>query len=467
MYIKALRLKRTKRIRDLTLRFVSTDGTPRPLTVIIGENGTAKTTILQAIALAATGRSQVNVLAGDVVGHLRDRRTSDPLSIDAAFVVPMPAGTGDVAASNPRMLTSQLWLGSDETVIRGADEEYEDGAKSDGIMSMGDPVGGTSRLDVVRSKGERGYFVAAYGVARHLPSPAKTVDLNRPHVDRIQPLFGASAQLTAFRFADYFDDDRARHFASELARVIASDLVPGIEGLELRGRGGVKQAGDLMERDRVHQTFGGTSYKLPAVALAHGYQSTLAWISDVFGHYMLEHGGKPTMAEVRGLVLVDEIDLYLHPRWQRTLIPALIRTFPNVQFVVTTHSPVVLANVAPASIVVLGQDPNTGDILATHIDPMTEEVSLVPIADASTALPDPRVMTGTEVYERFFGVEGLTLNERGEKLREYYRVVTDPDHRLHDSAGIATLRSQLESLGVSDLPLVVSDGTRDTEDGRH
>jgi len=46
-----------------------------------------------------------------------------------------------------------------------------------------------------------------------------------------------------------------------------------------------------------------------------------------------------------GIVLIDEIDMHLHPRWQRRVIPQLRKTFPNVQFVVTTHSPLVLQNV--------------------------------------------------------------------------------------------------------------------------
>ena len=44
-----------------------------------------------------------------------------------------------------------------------------------------------------------------------------------------------------------------------------------------------------------------------------------------------------------GIVLIDEIDLHLHPRWQWKIIDALKNTFPRVQFIVTTHSPVIIA----------------------------------------------------------------------------------------------------------------------------
>ena len=42
---------------------------------------------------------------------------------------------------------------------------------------------------------------------------------------------------------------------------------------------------------------------------------------------------------MQGIVLIDEIDLHLHPRWQRIIVPALLEAFPKLQFVATTHSP--------------------------------------------------------------------------------------------------------------------------------
>lgn len=54
-----------------------------------------------------------------------------------------------------------------------------------------------------------------------------------------------------------------------------------------------------------------------------------------------------------GIVLIDEIELHLHPAWQRNIIPALTATFPNIQFIVTTHSPQVLSNVDSESIFII------------------------------------------------------------------------------------------------------------------
>jgi hypothetical protein len=58
----------------------------------------------------------------------------------------------------------------------------------------------------------------------------------------------------------------------------------------------------------------------------------------------------------RGVVLVDEIDLHLHPEWQRRVIPLLAKTFPNIQFIFTTHSPIVVGSVEWSNIHVLSVD---------------------------------------------------------------------------------------------------------------
>jgi len=60
-----------------------------------------------------------------------------------------------------------------------------------------------------------------------------------------------------------------------------------------------------------------------------------------------------TVLESSGIVLIDEIELHLHPQWQREVLPALQKTFPNIQFIVTTHSPQVLSNLKKEEVFIL------------------------------------------------------------------------------------------------------------------
>ncbi len=56
-----------------------------------------------------------------------------------------------------------------------------------------------------------------------------------------------------------------------------------------------------------------------------------------------------------GIILIDEIDLHLHPKWQRMIVPRLVKVFPNCQFLLSTHSPHVLTHVNPENIFLLKQ----------------------------------------------------------------------------------------------------------------
>lgn len=60
-----------------------------------------------------------------------------------------------------------------------------------------------------------------------------------------------------------------------------------------------------------------------------------------------------SILESKGVVLIDEIELHLHPQWQREVLPALQKTFPNIQFIVTTHSPQVLSNLKKEEVFIL------------------------------------------------------------------------------------------------------------------
>jgi len=80
--------------------------------------------------------------------------------------------------------------------------------------------------------------------------------------------------------------------------------------------------------------------------LSDGYHSFLALVADIARRSVMlnegDGGDAPERAE--GVVLIDEIDLHLHPRWQRVVIDGLRRAFPRLQFIVTTHSPQVLSS---------------------------------------------------------------------------------------------------------------------------
>ena len=81
--------------------------------------------------------------------------------------------------------------------------------------------------------------------------------------------------------------------------------------------------------------------------LSDGYHVFIALVADIARRAVIlnQFDGTDAPTRVEGVVLIDEIDLHLHPRWQRVAIPSLRNVFPRLQFVVTTHSPQVLSSV--------------------------------------------------------------------------------------------------------------------------
>ena len=85
----------------------------------------------------------------------------------------------------------------------------------------------------------------------------------------------------------------------------------------------------------------------PWSELSDGYHVFIALVADIARRAVMlnEFDGADAPRRVEGVVLIDEIDLHLHPRWQRVALPSLRNVFPRLQFVVTTHSPQVLSSV--------------------------------------------------------------------------------------------------------------------------
>ncbi len=79
--------------------------------------------------------------------------------------------------------------------------------------------------------------------------------------------------------------------------------------------------------------------KQPLSASGDGYHSTVTWVLDLLSWRYLY--GSDNLTDIHGIVLIDEIEQHLHPRWQRNIMQLLKDSFPNVQFIATTHSPLV------------------------------------------------------------------------------------------------------------------------------
>ena len=98
-------------------------------------------------------------------------------------------------------------------------------------------------------------------------------------------------------------------------------------------------------------------FDIPFEALSGGEQAYFLLAVDLARRLLLEFPGN-TLAEAPGFVCIDEIELHLHPAWQRKILTSLIALFPRCQFVVSTHSPQVIGSVAARHVRLLSSDRN-------------------------------------------------------------------------------------------------------------
>jgi predicted ATP-binding protein involved in virulence len=136
------------------------------------------------------------------------------------------------------------------------------------------------------------------------------------------------------------DNSGYRDKQLESVRQAISSLIPSFYNLRVR-------------RSPLRMTVQKQGEELIVNQLSDGEKCLLAMVGDLARRLAIANPGLTEPLQGSGVVLIDEIELHLHPKWQREIIPALTRTFPNCQFIVTTHSPQVISQVQPEGIYIL------------------------------------------------------------------------------------------------------------------
>lgn len=95
---------------------------------------------------------------------------------------------------------------------------------------------------------------------------------------------------------------------------------------------------------------------VPLRQLGYGYQTLITWVADLANRMAERYPDSKNPLAEPAVVLVDEIDLHLHPKWQRKLMSFLTGKFPNTQFIATAHSPLVVQAAADANLAVLRRE---------------------------------------------------------------------------------------------------------------
>ena len=351
MKLKSLELHNYRRFATLKIGFHD------QLTVLIGTNGAGKTTILDAAAVAIGSLfTGMNGIAGPgikprdshikafSIGSNEDVQPQYPVGIEATGIVNNKYGAWE------RTLTGER----NNTTVAGAKFIKEISVSYQERLMEGDT---TLLLPVL----------AYYGTGRlwdyHREKKTDTFkDSNRlnGYTDCLDGTANIKLMLNWFQkmtIQKYQRQEQNLGTIPELEAVYGAiekcfSLAVGYDNVK------VQYNLNTNELDVYYTTADKCRMKLPLNQLSDGYKGTISLVADIAYRMAVLNPqllGR-VVDETAGVVLIDEVDLHLHPAWQQRVLHDLQTIFPKVQFIVTTHAPAVIQSVRSENIRILTDD---------------------------------------------------------------------------------------------------------------
>jgi len=326
MYLQKLCVKNLACFADLDLEFGYDEKKKTgSWTVLLGANGTGKSTILQAISIALLGRDMV--LSRDIEWGEYPRRGHKKSRIELSLT--STAKDKHKKSSNGEFeFTSAFEIGN---IVTARIDWPKDFAIDDYVHL---------KKTLFDSSIDNGWFACGYGPWRmlNISREINVKDAQSKKEDRFATMFNADSRLTDINSwligLDYQilrtkDEQASKDSKSEITfRLAIEALEQVLPGLKYDS---------INERNEV--IFNDHGVQVPISKLSAGYSSTLAWIGDLIRRLVEAFPTFNNPLEAQGVVLIDELDIHLHPKWQRTTVENLRELFPNLQFIVSTHSP--------------------------------------------------------------------------------------------------------------------------------
>jgi len=155
---------------------------------------------------------------------------------------------------------------------------------------------------------------------------------------------------------------------------------------------------------------------IKAEQLSDGIKNILAMVADIAYRCVLLNGhlGEAAATQSTGIVMIDEVDMHLHPKWQQTVIGSLQTAFPNIQFVLTTHSPQVLSTVSAECIRIIKHELNTD---TGKMESFAEPAEVQSLGVASA-----------DVMAQLQGVDPIPRVEQAKWVSQYKQLITQGDY---------------------------------------
>lgn len=347
MKVKRLKITSFRGISDLTLEFHETEPT-----VFIGVNGVGKSSILDCLVICLSrfmARIEFDPNSEAILHIEQDEAYREKHYAEGRFFDKSDIKNGDNKTDNEItiLLASKEVQWSLTTVQIGRSTETSiDLAELESVASQ-----------IRRKLADNSETSIPLAIYYPVNRAVFNIPLEIPKINWFEQIDAYDRALTGVKisFDSFFQWFRAvedleneerrdnpdyRNPQLQAVRQAIYSLLNGFSNLRVR-------------RSPLRMTINKQSQELIVNQLSDGEKCLLAMVGDLARRLAIANPDLPDPLQGSGVVLIDEIELHLHPKWQREIIPALKRTFPNCQFIVTTHSPQVISEVKPESIYIL------------------------------------------------------------------------------------------------------------------
>lgn len=337
VYFKSLTLENIKCFKEKqTIDLTNNNGEPAMWTVILGNNNTGKTTLLRSLTFFRLDDYKIRQKekwetlkhSPNIFGLLAYLEKI----LDEDFNYRLEANL-EFEKENIGKLDSQLFMFSNEGITGSRYSSLDIGIFDYNLVIYGY---GTTRKYSKNSNNENIFKGTKF--------------TNKEGFDT---LFDVNASLINAEEwliqTDYAAKNGAKKAKSRLTKIkqVLKDILPDVHDFKF-----VTNEETFESHVEVQTDFGWMRIN----DLGYGYQSLLAWVIDLAKKMFDRYPDSENPLHEPAIVLVDEIDLHLHPEWQRKIVAYLSKNFPKTQFIVTSHSPLVVQSADEVNVVVLKKD---------------------------------------------------------------------------------------------------------------
>ncbi len=289
----------------LEIDFAAASTLPGNWTCVAGINGAGKSSILQAISLLLMGPDFARELGGPRLQTMR-RRTTEGLRQKSVL---------------------KGWFS------RSGEEHYVELI----LRERGPSAPATDFWDTADD-----VPAAGYGASRNLSDGTDRGERKSDTVEAHISLFDPMARLVRAEALLHEDSRSARHLFQQLVEHV------------------FKNEDVRVEDDEKSIRFSVTGTQVSALDLPDGFRSSAAWMADLCVRFQKARPSISSIDQIAGIVLLDEIDLHLHASLQRAIVPRLREALPNVQFIVSSHSPLIISSFDRNELVLLDRSRESG-----------------------------------------------------------------------------------------------------------